>query len=65
MEGQLRFHNAHTLIVEELAPESLLESVDYSSESADSNADPPIIGVRVWAFRVDFPWIVTLGVNNS
>ena len=40
------------MIVEELALESELESADYSSELADSNANPPKIGVWVRAFRV-------------
>ena len=50
----VRLHNVHThtTIVEELALESALESADYSSELADSNADPPKIGVWVRAFRV-------------
>ena len=41
-----QLHNAgtHSPIGEEMA----LESADYSSESADSNADPPKIGVCVW-----------------
>ena len=40
----------HTPIVQELGLESALESADYSSESGDSNADPPKIGVWVQAF---------------
>ena len=30
------------MIVEELALESVLEAADYSSKSADSNADSPV-----------------------
>ena len=49
----LRFFIArtHTPIVERLWLELVLESADYSSESAVSNADPPKIGVWVRAFR--------------
>ena len=42
----------HTPIVEGLGLESALESANYSYETADSNADPPEIGVWVWAFSV-------------
>ena len=44
----------HTLIVEELELESVLESANYGYESADSNADPTKIGVWVRAFMVCF-----------
>ena len=37
-------------IIEELGLESGLESADYSSELANSNTDPPKIGVWVRAF---------------
>ena len=34
--------HTHTLILGGLALESVLELADSSSESADSNADPPV-----------------------
>ena len=44
--------HTHTPIVEQLMLELVLESADSSSESADSNANSPKIGVWVWAFNV-------------
>ena len=46
-------HNApsHTPMVEELALETALEWADHNSESTDSNADPPKIGVWIQTFR--------------
>ena len=44
---RLYYTHTHTPIVEE----SELESADYSSKSADSNADSPKVGLWVRAFR--------------
>ena len=49
---RLYIAHTHAPIIEELGVESVLESADYSSESADSNVDPLKIGVRVRAFKV-------------
>ena len=43
--------HTHTPIDEESGLESVLESANYSSKLADSNADSPKIGLWVWAFR--------------
>ena len=48
---RLYYPHTHTLIVEESALESVLESADYISKSVDSNADSPKIGLWVWALR--------------
>ena len=50
--GRLYIAHTQATIVEESGLESALESADYSSESADSNADPPKIGVWVRALTV-------------
>ena len=49
---RLYYTHTHTPIVEESALESVLELADYSSESADSNADPEKIGVWVRALSL-------------
>ena len=51
---RLYYTHTHTQILEELALESALESADYSSKSADSNAYSPKIGVWVRAFSLIF-----------
>ena len=43
--------HTHTPILEKSALESALESADSISESADSNAYSPKIGVWVWALN--------------
>ena len=43
--------HTHTPIDEESGLELVLESADYSSKLADSNADSPKIGLWVWAIR--------------
>ena len=60
---RLYYPHTHTPIVEESALESVLESADYSSKSADSNADSPKIGLWVWALRVHI--IVVYNSGNS
>ena len=59
-----RFYIArtHTPIIEGLGLELALESADSSSESADSNADPPKIGVWVRAFT---ELLFTIASENS
>ena len=44
---QLYYTHTHTQIVEEAALELTLESAEFSSESADSNADSQKFGVWV------------------
>ena len=51
---QLYYPHTHTPIVKKSALESMLESSDYSSKSADSNADSPKIGLWVWALSLFF-----------
>ena len=53
---RLYYTHTHTLIFEESALESALESADYSSESADSNAYSPKIGVWVQALTHKIPY---------
>ena len=48
---RLYYPHTQTPIVEESALESVLESADFSSKLADSNANSPKIGLWVWAFR--------------
>ena len=52
---RLYYPHTHTLTVEESALESVLESANYSSKSADSTAYSPKIGLWVWALRVRSP----------
>ena len=49
---QLYIVCTHTPIVEELELESVIESVDYGYEPANSNADPTKIHVWVRALRL-------------
>ena len=50
---RLHYTRTHTLIVEEWVLESLLESADYSAESANSNANSPKISVWVRALSIN------------
>ena len=64
---RLYYPHTHTPIVEESALESVLESADYSSKSADSNADSPKVGLWVWAFRVGIAylcWILNMFITG-
>ena len=47
----LYYPHTDTPIVEESALESMLESADYSSKSADSHVDSPKIGLWVWGIK--------------